>query len=51
MKTLLFVLVFGIALVAPAEASCRVQTITLPDGRSMICTTCCYGSYCDTWCS
>ena len=37
-------------LTEPALASCTTQTITTPDGQVIICTTCCYGSQCNTTC-
>lgn len=33
-----------------AAASCTTSTIFLPDGRMVICTTCCYGANCTTNC-
>jgi hypothetical protein len=33
-----------------AYASCTTNTVTMPDGRMMICTTCCYGGNCNTNC-
>lgn len=33
-----------------AYASCSTQTFLMPDGKMMICTTCCYGTNCTTTC-
>jgi hypothetical protein len=33
-----------------ALAGCSTQTYTFPDGRMMICTTCCMGTVCQTNC-
>ena len=34
-----------------AYASCTTQTIIMPNGKMMVCTTCCYGSgNCTTTC-
>jgi hypothetical protein len=33
-----------------AYAQCRTTTITMPDGRMMTCTTCCYFGNCNTTC-
>ena len=46
-------LIMGLCLTAVATvayASCRTQTITTPDGRMTVCTTCCYGGNCNTTC-
>lgn len=33
-----------------AYASCNTSTIIMPDGRMMICTTCCFSGNCTTTC-
>ena len=33
-----------------AAASCQYHTYTYPNGRMVTCTTCCYGSICNTNC-
>ena len=52
MKTLvaLWLLLLLILFAPLAWASCRTTTITLPDGRFMICQTCCYNGQCNTTC-
>jgi len=35
---------------AEAQAACTTTTYFFPDGRTMICTTCCYGAMCTTNC-
>ena len=35
---------------APAIAACTVTTVYLPDGRTLVCTTCCSGAFCTTNC-
>ena len=52
MKTFLLVLAILLALlVTEAWASCTTAYITLPSGRMMICTTCCYPAFgCTTTC-
>lgn len=53
MKYLLIIFALVAFLVMPqlAYAGCTTQFITLPDGRSMSCMTCCYGNVCQTNCS
>ena len=34
-----------------ASASCTYQYITLPDGRTILCQTCCSGSTCQSFCN
>ena len=31
-------------------AACTTQTISTPDGKYMVCTTCCNGPNCNTTC-
>ena len=33
-----------------ALAACSTQTIMYPDGTTVLCTTCCFGSHCTTTC-
>ena len=33
-----------------AAAACTTNTFILPDGRMIVCTTCCMGAYCTTTC-
>jgi len=52
-KTLLLTLAFLLALLVTDDiASCTTHTYILPNGRFMICTTCCYGGIgsCTTTC-
>ncbi len=53
MKALIMTVTLGWLLVwcaEPALASCTTQTIFLPDGRTMVCSTCCYNGNCNTTC-
>ena len=43
-------LIAGLMIVQFAHADCTTNTIFLPDGKIMICTTCCYGNNCTTTC-
>ncbi len=43
--------VAGLVIAGSAYAACTTQTITMPDGRMMICTTCCVGGNCNTFCN
>lgn len=47
-KALLAVLGLGFA--TAVYAQCTTQTITMPDGKMMMCTTCCYYGNCNTTC-
>ena len=43
----------AVALMAVAGsvyAACTTQTITMPDGKMMFCTTCCFNGNCNTTC-
>lgn len=49
--TLMVVVFWGLLTLAePALASCTTQTVMLPDGRVMFCTTCCFSGNCTTTC-
>jgi hypothetical protein len=48
LKAILFVA--SITIPAMAYAYCTTQTIYYPDGRMVICTTCCNGGICNTTC-
>ena len=53
MKTFIFALIVSgvvLAQTLPAYASCTTHTYFI-NGRSVICTTCCYGSFCNTTCN
>ena len=51
MKRLIAAIVLLLAVtVQQAEAACSTHTITLPDGRMLMCTTCCFGNSCNTTC-
>lgn len=46
------VLVVTLALaVTPAWASCSMSTFTGPDGRTLMCVTCCVPGLCQTTCN
>lgn len=46
-----YILAAILALTATAAyATCVTNTTILPDGRMVICTTCCYGTNCTTTC-
>ena len=52
MKKLLAATALALAVLAyhaEVHASCRTHTI-YQDGRMLMCTTCCYGSMCNTSC-
>jgi hypothetical protein len=53
MKRLMYVLVLTWMLLGVASdvwAACTTTTIFMPDGRMLICTSCCYGSNCTVTC-
>ena len=51
LKILIVIMLWAIcSLPAPALAACTTQTVMLPDGRMMFCTTCCQGGICNTTC-
>lgn len=39
-----------LSMLATVAFACTTQTITMPDGRMMVCTTCCFGGNCSTNC-
>jgi hypothetical protein len=39
-----------VSLTEPALASCTTNTVFLPDGRAVICTSCCVSGNCTTTC-
>lgn len=41
----------GLGFATAVYAQCTTQTITMPDGKMMICTTCCYYGNCNTFCN
>jgi hypothetical protein len=50
MRLIVGALLLVLALASRADAACTTHTIFLPDGRTVICTTCCYGGGCTTTC-
>lgn len=51
MKRLLLILAFVSVLILPGIAmACTTTTIMGPDGRMVICLTCCYGGNCTVTC-
>lgn len=50
MKILLLALVLLLTLASLAWAACTTTTYFLPDGKIMICTTCCFGPSCTVNC-
>lgn len=45
-------LIFALLLLASAYAvACTVQTVVTPDGKYLLCTTCCDKGYCTTFCN
>lgn len=54
MRKLIGVISITLALLAWAgevQAACTTITYLGPDGRIMICTTCCYGGHCTVTCT
>ena len=50
MKALWLALLFTVLCVGIAWAECYTNTFIGPNGRIMICTTCCWGNNCTTTC-
>ena len=43
--------VVGLTLAAVAYANCFTNNVFTPDGKVIICTTCCYNGQCSTTCT
>jgi len=50
MKKLVTAVLLALFVSGPAWATCTTNTLLLPDGRMMFCTTCCSGGNCTTTC-
>lgn len=49
MKVKIIAALLGLAFAAAAWAACSTSTVTY-GGRTVTCTTCCYGGNCNTTC-